>query len=914
MKEKTIPTKVKGTVLYTVISVLMILIVFLMGTLALAATASNRAYSNYQKEQTESTARTVLDSVIQAINEDTSSSGIKNKMSNLAVGSVPLEVHVTGTDGMDEIVTITNTGERTVYSPTQEAWVTGTIYEVSVSVDKTLAGTTYSAYIVDESIVAGGGGGGGGAFVSLGGIGGQIGTAGFTSGGTEINVGGSPNASFSIDNSAVQMVPFYLNGNLETNSQCTVYFNKLGKNQFYAVTGNLTIDNTFGFQFDSDFQWDNTTAVPYNEIPSMYVGGTLKVNSNQVEFGTAAVPLNVFVGSIECDINFKHYGDLYAFDAAGTCNFTGNQGSTTLYNWISKKIADPDGNDTTVNYGNLYSKGTVNFGGGNNGHTIQGDLRVEKDINITNDNGKGVTVGNTADGIIGNVICGGTLTVGEYGYLTLNGDLYATKIVNNGTITVTGDVHYITYEGSGTLTAANPEDDRVETAGDPIGVTYYDNYNFATSFDGSWHFTYSYDEYYKDLTTNAVTLVGTINGASTGNWNGYADEAAFLNELYAHDDWGGDCTTYINLKDNIEPFIGEANGVTVYDGNISDITGAIYPEDYEKDLITTKIVTAPKADSYTNYPTTVEKLNGSIQVLNIGYANDKDYQVHTYDVSKMVSNYDSLNAEQQANYLSPVVTSSCVLTGTATTNIYINPNGATIAVIVDGLTMNDGKSIIVNDNGGEVHFFVRNSNGDYSVDFNICSGALVTTDYLKLIYGYELTESEILTNNFKQVMGKMTQELTIAKVQTPSSNYYPSVYIYGEQGSAMTIGNNSVMTANVRAPKMDFNQSTADQIGKMITYTEGSITTDYAAKSYIGIIGQLICDTINVCNNWGLIYVTTDQSVQKCDASCTACGGAMDCPCTCTDASCSCCSAHGVGGAGGGGGSGIFTALYYNYY
>ena len=46
MKEKARLTKVKGTVLFTVVSVMMVLIVFLMGTLALAATANNRANRN----------------------------------------------------------------------------------------------------------------------------------------------------------------------------------------------------------------------------------------------------------------------------------------------------------------------------------------------------------------------------------------------------------------------------------------------------------------------------------------------------------------------------------------------------------------------------------------------------------------------------------------------------------------------------------------------------------------------------------------------------------------------------------------------------------------------------------------------------------------------------------------------------
>ena len=77
------------------------------------------------------------------------------------------------------------------------------------------------------------------------------------------------------------------------------------------------------------------------------------------------------------------------------------------------------------------------------------------------------------------------------------------------------------------------------------------------------------------------------------------------------------------------------------------------------------------------------------------------------------------------------------------------------------------------------------------------------------------------------------------------------------------------------------------------------------------LIGQLICNRIDVANEWGLIYVTTEVSATMCDSSCTACGGTKNCPCTCTDTNCTCCGSHG---GGGGGNTGKYTVLYYNYY
>ena len=45
--------KVKGSILFTVVSVMAILIIFLMGTLVLATSASNRAHRTYSTSQTQ---------------------------------------------------------------------------------------------------------------------------------------------------------------------------------------------------------------------------------------------------------------------------------------------------------------------------------------------------------------------------------------------------------------------------------------------------------------------------------------------------------------------------------------------------------------------------------------------------------------------------------------------------------------------------------------------------------------------------------------------------------------------------------------------------------------------------------------------------------------------------------------------
>ena len=171
MKEKAnvqsaAPRKVKGTVLFTVVCVMMVLIVFLMGTLTLAATANNRANAKYQKTQTEAIARTVLDSVAQAIADDDDASGVRSVV--VAEGSIPVTL-----DGVTYTVNVTNTGRTQNYYDIENStpWQTSPVYQLEVQVDKTKANTTYSAFVTAKTETTGGGGGGGGgggAFVSMG--------------------------------------------------------------------------------------------------------------------------------------------------------------------------------------------------------------------------------------------------------------------------------------------------------------------------------------------------------------------------------------------------------------------------------------------------------------------------------------------------------------------------------------------------------------------------------------------------------------------------------------------------------------------------------------------------------------------------------------------------------------------------
>ncbi len=801
MKEKVkpdsvrkIPKRVQGTVLFTVVCVMMVLIVFLMGTLALAATANNRANFKYQKAQNESIARTVMESVVKAISEDNTNNGIRSSI----VNATPFDMSVK-LDGRDYPVSVSKNGTRSWYDGGQ--WLTGDVYDITATVT-TLAGneeTVYTASMVLGTTVQNNPnppqpGGRSGAFVSLGGINGTIGTAGMTTGGTEIGLNGTGNESYTLDNDAVQELPFYVNGNLTTASGCYAICNALGDkannvSSYLAVTGNFTINNA-GYQlgFDPSVKWEekdsngNPITLNYYDIPSVYVGKKLEALSGDFSFGNDNVPVNVYAGEISSDIDFFHKGDIYCFDENATSLFNGSQGSTVLYEWAKRSIINPDNTTSDHTFGNIYSRGNVTFGLNNYTHTIGGDVRVVKELKV---------VGNNSSISIDGDAAANKIIIGDGGSsaLTVGKDLYADELVLNGDLTVTGNVYAKTISGTGTITA---NEIVTKTA-----------------------FTF-------DKNTNAGSPTEAIPGIT--------------------------CTAQ-DMK----------NDEKAYPGNI-------YPSGYTQQEIVTNVLTVPDVTQYqnaTDYPKTIEELNSKITILDVNnqltiptvddlYWGDK--QVATGQYWDDVSNpwWPHWETIYQTVTDSAHITSSCVLKGSPNCNIYVDTtvNNASIAIICDGFSPQDGKSIIVNENGGNVYFFVKN-NG--STGLNICGGSIITTDYLEKATGKTTAEATdlnyIKNTNFK---GMSLGTFDIYETPATGSPDFPYVYIYGEAGSSMYMGNNSLLVANVRAPYMDYSQGTATSVNGAITH-HGSVDTIF--NDYVGVVGQLICNAIDVSNEWGLIFV-----------------------------------------------------------
>ncbi len=826
MKDNVSSAKLKGTVLFTVVSVLMVLIVFLMGTLALAATASNRAYGNYQKEQTEYTARAVLDSVVQAINEDHTTNGIKYHMASslTSQSSNPLTVTVDASDGLQATVSIANAGTRQVYSETQGTWVNGTVYELSTTIDRTLAGTTYRAYIIDEKLAGGGGGGGGGgAFVSLGGVSGKIGTSGFTAGGTEIGIGTLGDKTYEFDNASRQMAPFYVHGSLVIKSQTTMQFNKVGdaankKPQFIAVTGDLTLNNNFDIEVSSDFEWPVST-VDYTEVPSLYVGGTLKqltsdtlFNTNMGAVTSKSIPMNVYCGNLLTATSnaMSFRGDLYAFNSVDdpatpeddsiTKIYNQNYGGTLLYQWINANATisnNPSSSSPSYSFGNLFSAGSVELGG----PEIEGDIRVEQNLSVEGKH-------DGTYGLNGNVVVGGTLKVNDnYNRFKMDiaGNLYADKLE----LTSGADPNVPTI-----LTCYGNIDinDLVVTGGNKVEIRC-DNIKI------------------KNYTHNPNVVLKNLMGAE-----------------------------YVGADSTAASFVPAAPAETEVIKKAGLSSEGIYPTNYTEAEVKKKIITVPSATQYDAYPSTLAEFEATLGSLS-------GIPVYTE------------NGNNGTTAVPPEIVGSCVLDGGFNKDIRLKPNG-TMVVVIENVSMTNKHDIIIDDSHGEVFFFITGS-------LNLDGGYLITKDYEHIMEDarhHEHIIKEVQPSSSSKYYPNVyifADEPGVGEDYGATLNAYNDAFITAHVRAP---GLKFDMNKGMQNRKITYQQVTS----KVDTNGDPIVTEYDFSGEWLGVIGQLICGNISVTNDWGMLYVTLPSGGCACCAKCTGTASCTCKANGCSCASCTC--------------------------
>ncbi|MEE5993752.1 MAG: hypothetical protein V3G42_10990 [Oscillospiraceae bacterium] len=859
MKDKTIPNaspkRVKGTVLFTVVAVMMVLIVFLMSVLSLAAAANNRANANYQKAQTEIIARTVLDAAVRSIEEDETVSGIRKDVISENDITVTLE-------GVAYTVEVANAGyKRSYYNDTLHSWEEGDIYQLSVTVDKTRADTTYTAFVTakTETTPPTDNDDGYGAFVSMGGTS-TIGTGGFITGGTYVGIDPAlpPPASghYTVaDNEALVDVPYYINGDVWTGGGQGLGLHFTAPGEKFVVVGSFLENKANQFKTDyTGFNWNKTTLKYNTDTPYIYIEGTMKLHDNsKTRIGSTVAPTNVYCGNLESG-QIQIYGDIYTFDP-NKDSYTGNSGVvSSLYKWADSSLTisdNPNGSDV---YGSWFSKGNITY------HIkdsirIEGDIRSEKDITF-NGGGGNLDIG-------GDIVCNGTLYLNNANINCRN--IYASKIVKTyGNINCTSSQ---SFEESGGM----PNWTQYTGGGTKIGekTTTYTLKNDDGYVNGiKISYGNEYGNQFVLLETNYTSsVVQTVNGVTTSTpatpivestrafkWeiDGYDWSMANIEDFVNAGRWA----KYENLKSTLN---AAAAGSVTEDILDFDITsklpagvGPIYPDEYDSTNVKTTIkLEAPQPDDYSSMKTDSstflpngQMFDGNLSAFSSGSEGTSPYYIK--DGCYVVENachFKNISFDR---------------------NLYIKPKGD-FKVVLENCSMGSNRSIIADDSH-EVTLYII---GQFNIPNN---GGIFTEWYWNNMVGSSLN------GNFPATTGST---LDIKQMHTSTSDGdYPNLIINSDAGAEMHLNNQTCVTAMVRAPQMLFQQSQGFTGGFTINYEnayggimkyiaggtsqamtwdgQGDAAFNKTKLDTVGVVGQLIAEEIQLNNsrNWGMIYVT----------------------------------------------------------
>ena len=443
MKNVKVPrrknNKVKGTVLYTVVSVLMIMIILIMAALTISASASKRAYNSYSKAQTQYSARAAVESVKEAMKMD---SGFANAIKNLSSGSITLNATLPDTS-MGQITNLEAAYVKKEYVTYVETDDTGApvlnpdgtqkivtnakdIIQISATAQLGNETSTVSMYLMKDpntppvvnprsaSFVAMGSSDISVATNALGGFTVGIDTApapypnGINHGSTFYQISNGNNAKLLGDLFCYGDLTFSVGYDMHLGQ------NTDGTTNGVAIWGDVHLTNS-DVRITSELPLVDAYGAPISysakDLPYFFVSGTLYTDNQNYNFiqtgGTT--PVNAFVGSIKQGGSggFNYVGNIYAFDGSKTNELGNGSGSTALLDWTGS-INGLNNDDIS---GNFYSMGDVIVANNTN---INGDLMIEGDLII---NGSFNVTGDLAVKGDVKINAGGTGTVGGILYL-----------------------------------------------------------------------------------------------------------------------------------------------------------------------------------------------------------------------------------------------------------------------------------------------------------------------------------------------------------------------------------------------------------------------------------------------------------------------------------------------------------------
>ena len=744
MKQNMKKGRVKGTVLFTVVSIMMVMVVFLMSTLILTTSAQRRAYYTYFETQAQYAAKAALDTVENTVfSAETGQefyefimAGAPNvgESVSFAVSFENSEIPITKNDHGDKIVVCTIEcaepefywDEKNRLIIERQTWTISATAEVGSgrnAATATSARKIYTPYrdkIPDpdnngaswEGVKDGEGGDkGAGIFASsLGMTAGNVSVMGpMTS--NVVPMGrtkyGTDYANV-IDHGHWQEVRYdwdgYANiGNTGDFAGLTVYVNNnaftgSGKKMVLSNPGDgLIIYGNYAVQNDQKIV-SNFKTLPkqYNQLAFMYVEGAIIPINSGWTIGDPRQPVNVYAGALDISNpqgSYNIHGDTYLYETTldTTLRMDGSKLATFISNNIKKANYDTNG----------YTGGDIISNNKSFSVRCQNGLEIGGDLIFTNPDGVMTFLGDPSKLTVnGTIVCAGKLVI-QRCTITAKGGIYVDP--NNLTIETGTTINGKTYDGGDKAAYL------ADVCGSGAGVTKKDH--TVTKNSGTSAYVESLDETFTGANYNAV-ITAMKNWKQTyiaANGNKVTVEAGLFPFCSRQDEI---FETYIrwDLQKNTE---AEARAAMNNDAFVQESKDAGHTWNVKEKKNGSKTIWVPYTSSRnkdkhsfikelvtgTDAMTPPSKYYDSVQ----NNFPTEDYTAQAANAIDCTYYYHTPNGTPANKTISAYrITSSCIIDGQSNKTFYIDPS-------VKGYTDTDPLILHLKGNFSETTFIVNNT-------------------------------------------------------------------------------------------------------------------------------------------------------------------------------------------------------------
>ncbi|MBQ7131899.1 MAG: hypothetical protein IJO29_04950 [Oscillospiraceae bacterium] len=853
--------RLKGAVLFTVVSVCAVIIIFVMATLTVVATVQKRTYSDYAKSQSYYTARSAVNSVITALNE---SDDLALTFKNIS-GRTDLNINMSSSTDMGQITSC------------YVDKISDEMYKICATARVLDDESTVAVYVYEGTKIEPSSGKSSSSAITT------FGTANSNNlsmiGGSAVNVyadtcpSGEP---LSNSNNSGIVGDFVVNGNYElTNNTKFV----LESGQGASIYGDLIFtsgadiyplldtinDNSSGYDsYYKDMTYPvkeiSEDSVKLSDIPYIFCTGKLDFVASGCDVGYASensnvyCPVNIYCGYLAgSSANFSGgAANFYCYDSAQTSQIT--QGGFSLYSWIQSLNQSSTTFNVTEIGGNFYTKGDLSLTKtGGVTYVFQGDLCVDGTLTVISNDSNHTTT----------IKVGGDLKVGKL-------EMMNTK------------VKFTDLDGNDITPYITSVDKVADLA----------NYYSALGVS-------DWDAMRSKLTASPATKV--VLGGATTTYQDVLDTFTFFTSdyelknmlsgyYYAYDAFGqlDDSIIYHdNVKTGTEPASYEYQKPETGFINTVATVKEQFPVDSVKSPvdadgnITTEIYECETYSSIDEFDTVLKSegnylkvtFNGSNCTVRILDATDKDITDTITDTSK----YYSVDSNGVYTFYT-----NAIFTGSSQANgkvHYIDPQTAKkdLYIRLEDFSLNSNDYLVVKDeklkstvNGSEVV-------ADQYMCYMYASTASTpsqTVDQWNKIYTTNcitLSNAGIVSEYYYNYLTKGTN---IYLEQYPTEDNYrqmPNIYMYVQPYTNINAGSNlNAITAYITAPRSSLSIDNGRAGSGSMYYTTGEFTdtnvTPPKATAYsqqvnksIALLGSFVFGSANMKNaTVSYIYISDE--------------------------------------------------------